>query len=224
MTRLLVIDTETSGLDPATHSVLALGAVVWDGGQITDTFERYIWEPGMQIDPESLAINQIDLKWLKLAGSSPQVAIGGLEMFLNSVFPPTPAPTKIRLVGHNLFFDIPFLKTLYAKTGYAYSKRFSHRSIDTASILAALILADRIDLPEAGSSAAFEYFGISPSPGSRHTALGDAIATAQLFTELIQLLRQSGREIGAAAAHRSSISRPATSTSTSVRRSGYVDR
>ncbi len=193
MTRLLVIDTETSGLDPARHGVLALAAVVWDDGRIAGSFEAYIWEPGMEIDPESLAINQINLRWLQREGQSPSAAIGAFEAFLDKAFPAAKSEGKVRLVGHNLGFDLPFLKALYAKAGYDYSRRFSHRAIDTASILGALIVADRLRLPEAGSSAAFAYFGIAPEADKRHTALGDAVATAHLLTRLVELLREPGR-------------------------------
>jgi DNA polymerase-3 subunit epsilon len=193
MTRLLVIDTETSGLDPARHSVLALAAVVWDDGRITGSFETHVWEPEMEVDPESLAINQIDLQWLQREGHSPAAAVGAFEAFLDKAFPATKNNEKVRLVGHNLGFDLPFLKALYAKAGCEYARRFSHRSIDTASILGALIVAGRLGLPEAGSSAAFTYFGIAPATDRRHTALGDAIATAHLLTRLVELLREPGR-------------------------------
>jgi DNA polymerase-3 subunit epsilon len=42
--RFLVIDTETGGLQPEMHSILSLGAVVWDDGILGEEFEVLIAE------------------------------------------------------------------------------------------------------------------------------------------------------------------------------------
>ncbi len=62
---LLVIDTETSGLDPDRHSVLSIGAAVWSHGTITDSIELFIREDTVEFQPDALRVNQIDLVWLR---------------------------------------------------------------------------------------------------------------------------------------------------------------
>jgi DNA polymerase III epsilon subunit-like protein len=53
-----------------------------------------------------------------------------------------------------------------------------------------LTIAGILQLEGASSSAAFEYFGIGFLDHARHSALGDAKATALLFTKLVDLVRQ----------------------------------
>lgn len=56
---------------------------------------------------------------------------------------------------------------------------------DTSSILYYLYLAGHIKQKAISSDEAFDYFGIKVE--GRHTAIGDAIATAKLFTKLLYL-------------------------------------
>jgi DNA polymerase III epsilon subunit-like protein len=52
-----------------------------------------------------------------------------------------------------------------------------------------LTLTQRLKLSAASSTEAFAYFGIEVPKGKRHTALGDARATAQLLSKLIDVVR-----------------------------------
>lgn len=185
--KLLVIDLETSGLDPDLHSVLSIGAAAWIPGFIIDSIEIFISEETSTIDPEAMRINQIDPAWLRDNGISASLAVAKLEAFVRRNFDFSDPNTRVSLVGHNLGFDVPFLKRLYKRVGVSYQATFSHRMIDTASVLGSLVLAGRLPLSEASSAEAFEYFGIRV-PG-RHTALGDAIATARLLDGLLNVLQ-----------------------------------
>ncbi|MDQ6987932.1 MAG: hypothetical protein Q9M25_09030, partial [Mariprofundaceae bacterium] len=66
---------------------------------------------------------------------------------------------------------------------------FSHRVLDTAGILRFLALSGKISISGAGSTAAFEYFNIDIKSSERHTALADALATGQLLTKLVELIK-----------------------------------
>lgn len=191
MNRLLVVDTETSGLDPLVNGILALGAVVWEDGRIVDELQVFVSDQDCEVDPESMAINGIDLAWLASCGLPPSDAVDALELFMDKNGVKEGKMKQAKVVGHNLTFDIPFLKRLYRKADRSYDSSFSHRTIDTASVLGFLILAGALPPHVGGSSAAFDYFGIKVSMGERHTALGDAIATARLLTALLELLQGS---------------------------------
>ena len=191
MSKLLVFDTETGGFDPQTHSILSVGAVVWENGTISDEIELLIAEADIRADPEALAKNKIDLPKHKQIGLPPADAMARFQTFLTKNFRASSSKERIRLVGHNVYFDIGFLQRLCRLTGTDYESNFSHRVVDTASILRFLNLANRLSLSEASLDAALEYFGIEADPSTRHTALVDARLTAQLLDELIEVVRPS---------------------------------
>jgi DNA polymerase III epsilon subunit-like protein len=185
---LLFIDTETGGLDPRRNSIISLGAVVWRNGELIDEFEVLIREPELCLDPEALAINKIDRREIELRGKTPSCAIDEFENFLKKNFSGDLSNRRLTLAGHNIGFDKSFLRRLYEFTNRSFDDTFSHRSIDTSSIVAFLMLAGAVAIDKPSSDAAFEYFGINFKPGTRHTSLGDAAATATLFNRLLEVV------------------------------------
>jgi len=189
-TRLLFIDTETGGLDPLVSSLLSLGLVVWEDGVIRGKTEIFVAEAEIVADAESRSIHGIDLIWLKSHGLPPAAAVEQIETFVARYFDVSLAPASVPIAGHNVGFDISFLRRLYRLAGRDYERIFSHRTLDTAGVLRFLTIAGVLQLEGAGSTAAFEHFGIAFDGYARHSALGDAHATAALFTKLIEVVRQ----------------------------------
>lgn len=189
MPKLLIIDTETGGLDPGRYSILSIAAAIWDDSIVGDSFEAYILEPNLHVEREAMEVNRIDLQWLQKNGLAPSEAVSRLHSFLDKSFGHVPDRRPITLAGHNVSFDISFLKRLYTLAGVNFDDFYSHRALDTASLIQFLILAGRMPLSEASSTAAFSHFGITFGAGERHSALGDAIATAKLLSKLIELVR-----------------------------------
>lgn len=180
--KILFIDTETGGLDPGKHSLLSVGLVLWREAKIYDTKEIFINDGHLKATKEALEINRIDLDQHRKTAISPAEAIQQIIHFIKRNFD---SSEKITLAGHNIGFDISFIRYLFESQRYKFGSYFSHRSIDTSSILYYLYLAGLLESRIVGSSEAFKHFGIEVS--GRHTALGDSIATAELFTKLIRL-------------------------------------
>lgn len=186
MTRMLVLDTETGGIDPMTNSILSLGTVVWEDGVLGAEFEVKIKEPILSLTIEAMAINRIDLVEHAKTALSPAEAMKRFRAFLKKHFKNEP---KIALVGHNVGFDIGFLKRLCRLSEQNYDDLFSHRSTDTAGILRFMALAGRSNLSGAGLDEALAHFNVKVNGGLRHTALEDARATALLLTKLVELAK-----------------------------------
>ena len=182
--RLLFIDTETGGLNPEEHSLLSLALVVWEDMEIIDSKEILINDGKLSVTDEALAINHIDIEKHKITALSPSRAMDEIFLFINKYFPGT---KKITLAGHNVQFDINFLRLFFTGNYEDFSKYFSHRIIDTSSILYYLYLTGYIKYRATSSDEAFELFEIKVK--NRHTALGDALATAKLFNKLLYLTR-----------------------------------
>ncbi|NWF74848.1 MAG: 3'-5' exonuclease [Nitrospirae bacterium] len=188
MARLVVFDMEMGGLDPCRHSVLSLGAVIWQDRQIIDSFEVFVREMEIVTEPAAMAVNKIDIQWLQEHGCQPSDAVHQFHDFLARHFGPLPGREKIILAGHNLHADIGFLGRLYGAAGLSHEPYFSHRVLDTASLLRFLYLAGRLPVASAGLGEALAHFGIESASSARHTALGDATLTAHLLNKLFDVI------------------------------------
>lgn len=182
--RFVFIDTETGGTDPRKHSLLSIGVVVWDkvDGIIAQK-EFYVKNQRYYVTQEAKKINKFDRKKHNAMAQEPKEVINGLIEFLSNFFPEN---TGFPLVGHNVQFDINFLKEFFKKNGRSFNNYFAHRSIDTYSIFKAMSIAGMIDKNLNSSSDAFAYFNIKVQ--KRHSALFDCIATVDLFENLLSLL------------------------------------
>lgn len=103
--KYIVIDTETTGLDFDKHEVIAFGGMVLIDGVVTDSLEVYCHPDHIgRADSKALEVNGYTPKarlW-KYAVSR-EAAILQIVFFLRSHLDGT-------LVGHNVNFDIQFLK------------------------------------------------------------------------------------------------------------------
>jgi len=189
MTKLLVIDTETGGVDPDRHSILSLAAVVWEGGEIRGEIEILVAEPDFAVTTRALEMNRIDLVAHGRRAIAPREALALLQEFVFKHFgQELSAGEQLVLAGHNVGFDIGFLKRLYRLAGAEFPSIFSHRVLDTASALRFLSLAGLLPAAAISSSGAFDYLGITIQAEKRHSALGDARGTAELLTRLVELV------------------------------------
>ena len=182
--RLLFIDTETGGLNPNKHSLLSLGMVVWENMEIIDSLEVFINDSQLSVTKEALSINKIDIEKHKKLALPSSLAIVEIIKFISKHFP---GQRKITLAGHNVQFDVNFLKYFFSQNKEEFSNYFSRRIIDTSSILYYLCLAGHLNKKAISSDEAFALFNIKVE--GRHTALGDAVATAELFNKLLDLTK-----------------------------------
>lgn len=179
MTTLLVLDTETGGLDPVRHALLSVGLVDWRDGEVLRTEEILIDPEGLECDPKAMAVNQIDLD-LHCAYSVSRAEAAEL---IRSFCAPMGRPW---IAGHNVFFDVGFIRRLF--TPEALRATFSHRMLDTMQVLGFLGHAGLIPENIAKLDQAMTHFGLTMPEGKRHTALGDALVTAELYSRLLQTI------------------------------------
>ena len=182
----LFLDTETGGLDPRNHSLLSLGLVVGDASGVVDSLEILIKHDPYVVTGGGMKVNRIDLARHHEAALSPLGALNQLDDFLNRHFP---EKARVMLVGHNVAFDQAFLSTFLLSMGRDPEGRFHHRIVDTHSVASALRDAGKLGLTPLSSDSLFEHFGIQVPPEKRHTALGDSLATFELYWKLVELCR-----------------------------------
>ena len=176
-TQFLVVDTETGGFDPEKNSILSIAGVIWEPRtKIKKVFDIYIKDDQGSIEDAALKVNKIDLNVVKEQGLTPVESVKHIRTGLNACFGPHRRP--IQLVGHNVAFDIGFIRRLYMLANEEFSQDFRERAIDTCSILQFLIISGKIKSERASADVLFESAGVFIPEEERHTAMGDALATA----------------------------------------------
>lgn len=177
MTKLLFADTETGGTDPNTHSLLTAAFAVWEDGKVLETLELSIQHEAYVVTSKAMEVNGIDLA--KHRGVTPFESQFLIQEFVGRHFEDRPT-----IVGQNVQFDEGFLKALLGSM--TYEGIFSHRVIDTSSILRFLQLSGTLHVGGSGLSDAIKFFGIEVPEGHRHTALGDTLATVEVFNKVLE--------------------------------------
>lgn len=186
--KMLVIDTETGGLDPTKHSLLSIAALVYHDGAIEDEFYTLVNEGNVVADEAALKINGLTLDEIEREGQSVGQVVGALENMLDK----HGMHKGVTIVAHNAPFDVGFIKRLYQLAGRDYSKRFSYRALCTVTAASILDLAGRIELP--GGSASLDnlnkYFNLQLDRSSgTHDALDDVRACAAALKHMVALIR-----------------------------------
>jgi DNA polymerase-3 subunit epsilon len=175
-----VFDTETTGLSPSGgDEIVSIGAVRIVNGRLLEheVFEQLV-DPGRPMSAEAARITGIETSML--AGAPPiGRVLPAFARFCEDTV----------LVAHNAAFDMRFLRMKEEGAGV----RFTQPVLDTLLLSAVL----HPDQESHGLEAIAARMGVSPI--GRHTALGDAIMTGEVFLRMIPLLAQRGiRTLGEA--------------------------
>ena len=184
--KYLVIDTETGGLDPEKNSILSIAGVLWEPGKTVEpVFDLYVKEHIINVEEAALKVNKIDMNKVHTS-DEPYIVVKKIQNALNERLGQD--RKAIQLVGHNVAFDIAFTKRLYRHAGLEknYGNDFRDRALDTCSILEFLMLSGKVEGYRASGDVLFKAAGVEIEEKDRHTALGDAVATAYALESLIK--------------------------------------
>ncbi len=166
-------DTETTGLEPsAGDEIISIGAVRIVNGRLlkNEVFEQLI-DPRRALSRESAAIHGIGAEALQGQPAIEQVLPSFHRFCEDSV-----------LVAHNAAFDMRFLQLKEASSGV----RFTQPVLDTLLLSAAVHPSHADHTLESIA----ERLGVRVI--GRHTALGDALLTGEIFLKLLPLLAERG--------------------------------
>ena len=166
----LVVDTETTGLDPAKAHVVEIGAVPLKQGKLDEAAAlRRLINPGVPIPPVATTIHGID-----------DAAVAA-EPDFSAVWPQFASVISgAVLIGHTIGFDLAVLKRECARAGLPWTPP---RTLDTA------LLAQVAEPHLGGYTLEHLASWLGVTVEGRHSALGDAVLTAHIFLALIPKLR-----------------------------------
>ncbi len=170
----VVFDTETTGLDPARDAVVQIGAVRVVNGRViaSETFEA-LAHPGRPIPPSSTRVHGISNEMV--ADAPPFTAVcARFHAFARDAV----------IVAHNAPFDLAFLHR-ETKTG---GPVFDNAVLDTVHLSAVVFGGSETHTLDA----ICERLQIDIPEAQRHTALGDAMATARALSAMLPILEARG--------------------------------
>ena len=160
-----IIDIETTGLSPAKEKVTEIAIVLHDGEKITGEFSTLI-------NPEK----KIPYRITQMTGISNQMVKGEPKFY--EVAKQIVEMTQDRIiVGHNVRFDYGFLCNEFKSLGYD----FQRSTLDTIKLSRKLIPGKK------SYSLGKLCADLGIDNQARHRALGDALATTELFELLLSI-------------------------------------
>ncbi len=177
----VVFDLETTGLHPKEgDEIIAVGAIRIDGGEIVkeDYFYTLV-NPGRPVPASSTRVHGISDGLLVDQPTVEEVIPKFLQFVGDSI-----------LVGHFLSFDLSFLEPKMTSMGLGLANNLA---LDTLLLSYALFKDwEAYNLEDLAN-----HLGVKIV--ARHTALGDAYATAQILLQLVKIMEGRGiRTLGEA--------------------------
>ena len=160
-----IIDIETTGGHHLKSKITEIAIVLHNGSQVVEKYSTLI-NPETPIPPFITKITGINDEMVKDAPKFQEVAKKIIELTDKCVF-----------VAHNVSFDYSFVKESFRNLGY----NFNRKTLCTVRLSRKLIPNE----PSYSLGKLCHSLGITIK--DRHRAMGDAEATAILFTKLIAL-------------------------------------
>jgi len=166
----VVFDTETTGLNPQVDEICQIAAVrVVNGKLVADERFDMLVDPGRAIPPGATDVHRITDAMVAGAPGAAQ-ALTRFHRFAEGCV----------LVAHNAPFDMAFLRRREAEIG----KRFDQPILDTV-LCSAILYGQSADHT---LDALCDRLGVVIPEAHRHTAIGDALGTAEAFRKMIPML------------------------------------
>ena len=171
----VVFDTETTGLLPSSgDEIVQIAALRMIGGRPIqgETYDTLV-NPSRPIPAAATEVHRISEAMVQDAPFVGE-AVRRFHAFAEGAV----------LVAHNAPFDLEFLRRAEARSGV----RFDHAVLDTVLLSAVVFGQGEVHTLDALA----ERLGIVIPAEARHTAMGDAIATAAALEKMIPLLGAKG--------------------------------
>ena len=178
---MIVVDTETTGLDPKRHSIIEIGAIDFNNPKNYFNGECQLWI-GAEVDLTALELNGFTLTEIQ-----DKKILTQEELISNFKIWTDPIEDRT-IAGQNVDFDISFLIESTRRIGQNFN--WGERKIDQHSIAYAHYLKRTIKPPLKGgisnldSDTIMNYAGLPPEP-KPHRALNGARYETEALSKLI---------------------------------------
>ena len=159
----ICIDLETTGLNPKRDRIIEIGAVKVRNGKAVETFQQLI-DPKQELEERVEILTGISSKELEGQPTIQEIVPKLIEFLGEDV-----------LLGHRVLFDYSFLKRTFTNEKIP----FERKGIDTLKLARQFVT----DCESKKLESLCKHYGIKHQA---HRALGDAMATVELYQILVQ--------------------------------------
>ncbi len=168
MKREIILDTETTGLDPASgHRIVEIGCIEMLGGSRSGKFYHTYLNPERDMPAEAERVHGLSQRFLQDKPLFMEQVDAFLEFIADSP-----------LVIHNAGFDMRFINAELTRLGFSAVPM--ERAIDTA-----VMARKKFPGSPASLDALCKRFNIDLSSRTKHGALLDAELLAEVYIELL---------------------------------------
>jgi DNA polymerase-3 subunit epsilon len=179
--RFVVLDSETTGLDPRKDRLVTIGAIAVVNHEILieDSFEALL---KVEYNSSAVTVHGVTREESRAGFDEPEALQRFLKYLGDGV-----------IVGHHIGHDVETFNAGYERH---FGSRLPNPSLDTMALTLLLerdgAFADRHPIQQFSLDALCTLFDIIPR--DRHTAPGDAFMTALVFQRLLRLAVRHGRK------------------------------
>jgi DNA polymerase III epsilon subunit-like protein len=178
---MIVVDIETTGIDPLKNAIVSIGAIEFVNPKNTFYAECKIGE-GVEVNPVALQINGLSEEEIRDPKKD------SLEDVLHKFKSWMEESSSKVLVGHNIGFDKIFLDTSFRRA--EVEPPYADRSLDLHTLAFMHFVREGHEVPmsdghsKLDSGHVFRYVGLDVERGA-HNALEDAKLTAEAVSRLL---------------------------------------
>ncbi len=180
LVRFVVLDSETTGLDPRKDRLVSIGAVAVERNEIVlaDAFEALL---KVQYNTSAVTVHGVTCEESRDGLDEADAVMRFLHYLRDGI-----------IVGHHIAHDV---ETFNAACERHWGIRMPNRGLDTMDLTLHLeqdgVLPVENEIRNFSLDALCELFDVVPH--DRHTAAGDAFITAQIFLRLLRYAAKAGR-------------------------------
>jgi len=185
MSKVIWIDTETTGLDAGVHALVEIGFIIEvDGVEVEKfafTLNPYSYNREIEINSKALEINGKTIEELKLFDDSKR-CFDWFMIVLGKHIDKFDKKDKYVIKGYNVEFDIGFIKDWFLDNGYEhFGSWFSYKEVDVFALVKVLKDQNVFETENDKLLTLCKHFDIELNA---HNALDDIVATKKLYTIL----------------------------------------
>ena len=182
--KMVLIDVETTGLDPERHQLLSVGMLVIENLKIIDKLEINIKHKDYYISPKALKTNKINILEHEEHAIESKQAVEEIIQFLEK----NKSDDKFIVLGQNVIFDRNFLEKFFIKEWKIkeYRSLIDYKSLDLMQLSLIRNIEGKIVLEKQDLDTILKTLDIC-IPETRHSALVDCELEFEVFKRLINM-------------------------------------